>query len=328
MHELFDRGDRDRFEAVAASGTTVGSAGLGHRALALAASARGGSADAAIELSALWLHAAVAAPASLVAVYDASATGWLGNPPDASPISMPIASGVQVPDEFWPAFWSLVFDPQAGQNASEITVRTAALTGMLSPELADHLVASSACYPGVGAAAAAGFPVQFTLPALARCPKGSLGGDLHDLIVDNNFDLEVLDRDALGLAGLPAPLDYVNARILQCHDLWHLLAGYRTTVLHEIAISGFQMAQFGHHYSSLFLATVATKVSLTQPLGVALIFDTILSAYVHGRETPPMLGFPWEEIWDSSADEIRSSRGVRTYASPYPADLFEQLQSA
>ncbi len=52
----------------------------------------------------------------------------------------------------------------------------------------------------------------------------------------------MLDRDAPSLRDLPAPLNYLNARILQVHDLWHLVGGYQTTGLHEIAISAFHLA--------------------------------------------------------------------------------------
>jgi ubiquinone biosynthesis protein Coq4 len=183
-------------------------------------------------------------------------------------------------------------------------------------------------YPGVREAAATGYPEHFTLEALARAPAGSLGHDFHSLIVDNGFDLEVLDREALGLAGLPAPLDFLNARILQCHDLWHLAAGYRTTALHEVAISGFQAGQFGHAYSAMFLAMVLTRTAFAQPEAAGLFLDTILTAWVHGRESPPLLGLDWPELWNQPVGQARAAIGLSPYASPYPADLFEQLRAA
>jgi ubiquinone biosynthesis protein Coq4 len=175
---------------------------------------------------------------------------------------------------------------------------------------------------------ARGYPRRVRLETLARCPPGSLGGQFHALIVDNGFDLEVLDRDALGLDKLPPPLDYLNARILQCHDLWHITGGYRTTALHEVAISAFQLGQFGHHYSSMFLGMVLTRVAFERPEGGAIMLPTILSAWTHGRRTPPLLGVDWEAVWDKPLDQVRRNLGVTPYVSPFPADLFEQLQVA
>jgi ubiquinone biosynthesis protein Coq4 len=172
-----------------------------------------------------------------------------------------------------------------------------------------------------------GPPPRFTLAALAACPKGSLGRTFHDLIVDNNFDLEVLDREALGLSDLPAPLDYLNARILQCHDLWHIVGGYRTTALHEVAISAFQAAQFGHGYSAIFLAVIAARTNADPGL-FGLIMDVTLDAWRHGRETPALIVVDWPAVWAGSIEEVRAGLGVTAFVSPHPADLFEQLKAA
>jgi ubiquinone biosynthesis protein Coq4 len=183
-------------------------------------------------------------------------------------------------------------------------------------------------YPGVAAAVAQGYPERFTLEALVRCPAGSLGRAFHDLIVDNGFDLEVLDREALGLKDLDPPHDYLNARILQCHDLWHLLAGYRTTGLHEVAISAFQAAQFGHAYSAMFLAAALSRAAVERPEAAGVLLDVILTAWTHGRESPPILGLDWPTLWDLPVEAVRERLGLATYVSPYPADLFEQLMAA
>jgi ubiquinone biosynthesis protein Coq4 len=199
---------------------------------------------------------------------------------------------------------------------------------MISPNTQARVGKASLAYPGVPAAVTQGYPRRFNLEALARCPAGSLGAEFHALIVDNGFDLEVLDRAALGLDKLPPPLDYLNARILQCHDLWHIAGGYRTTALHEVAISAFQLAQFGHHYSSMFLGMVLTRIAFERPEGGAIMLPTILSAWAHGRRTPPLLGVKWETIWERPLADVRQYLGVVPYVSPFPADLFEQLSIA
>jgi ubiquinone biosynthesis protein Coq4 len=310
-----------RFKTLAAQGDETGSA------LTLAQAVRAGDDQAARDLAALWLHAAAAAPERLAAIYDASAEGWLGVPPRAPLVEAAGEPGAISPD-FWAAFWAMVQASNAAPDPGGVTQRTAALAGMLSPELHARTAKIALAYPGVREAAAKGYPERFTLEALAKAPKGSLGAAFHDLIVDNGFDLEVLDREALGLANLEPPLDYLNARILQCHDLWHILAGYQTTALHEVAISGFQAGQFGHHYSSMFLAMVLAKSAFGQPAGMVMMLDTILSAWTHGRQSPALLGLDWPASWHRSVEEIRNDIGLLAYSSPYPADLFEQLRAA
>ena len=316
--------DRAGFEALTGAGAEDPAA----RALAQRLKANPQASDLKA-LAALWLHAAVAAPERTPGLYDATAWGWLGEPVAAKPVATDTAAAPEpIPPAFWPALWSLLDEPGGSLGATGVTVRTAALAGLVSPGMPARIGKAALAYPGVPAAVARGYPKKFTLKALAKCPAGSLGGRFHALIVDNGFDLEVLDREALGLANLPPPLDYLNARILQCHDLWHIVGGYETTALHEVAISGFQLAQFGHHYSAMFLGMVLTRIAFERPEGGPLMLDTILTAWAHGRRTAPLLGVEWERIWNQPLDKVRARLGVTPYPSPYPADLFEQLQVA
>ncbi|MDB5494013.1 MAG: hypothetical protein JWP86_1350 [Phenylobacterium sp.] len=317
------RADHRAFEELAKSPGD----GACARALAAAVKARGDPTDLEA-LAALWLNAAAAAPERLPAIYDGVAAGWLGQKPRAPAIVLPDAPAEPIPRGFWQAFWALLAEAPGSLGAGGVTVRTAALLDELAPGVSLRVGAASLAYPGCAAAVAQGYPQRFTLEALARCPKGSLGGEFHDLIVDNGFDLEVLDREALGLADAPPPHNYLNARILQCHDLWHLAAGYRTTGLHEVAISGFQAGQFGHHYSAMFLGMVLARAAFERPEAAPIFLDTVTTAWTHGRESPPLLGVDWEALWDRPAEEVRARVGLTPYASPYPADLFEQLAAA
>ena len=145
-------------------------------------------------------------------------------------------------------------------------------------------------YPGVKEIAGRSTPPSVRLQTLAACQIGSIGRQYHDLIIDNGFDLEVLDGHALGLSKLPPPLDYLNARNLQSHDLWHIAAGYETTVLHEFAIAAFQLAQFGHNYSGNLMAVMTGIAALGPATGFPILMDAVLTAWVHGCETTPIIG--------------------------------------
>ena len=315
--------DRVGFAALAVAGADDAAA----KALAARLKTRVDAADLKA-LAALWLHAAAAAPERVVGVYDAAAEGWLGAPVAGPAVRFAQGAPEPIPAAFWQGLWSLLDEGPGKLTAPNVTSRTAALAGAVSPNIQARVARAALAYPGVPAAVAQGTPRRFSLDVLARCPQGSLGQTFHALIVDNGFDLEVLDREALGLDRMPPPLDYLNARILQCHDLWHIVGGYQATALHEVAISGFQLGQFGHHYSSMFLGMVLARVAFERPEGGPLMLDTILSAWAHGRRTPPLLGVDWEAVWRLPVAEVRAKLGVVPYVSPWPADLFEQISAA
>jgi Coenzyme Q (ubiquinone) biosynthesis protein Coq4 len=282
-----------------------------------------------VKIAARLAHAAFLAPDRVGAVWDALAEGWTGKPVSAPPIAGLGAAALPAPEDLWAAYWAVAEDAVAGKlDALAITERTAALGGLMPAAYLARTAAAAAAYPGIARLSGAALPARIELATLAACPHGSLGRQFHDLIVANAFDLEVLDRDAIGLSNLPTPLDYLNTRILQSHDLWHVVAGYETTALHEIALSAFQMAQFGHAYSAQFLAVTAAIGALGQGFGFPVLMTTVVSAYVHGRQAPPLMAIDWEREWNRSAEDIRAAYGIRPYDRPYKADLIETRLAA
>ncbi|MEM1106035.1 MAG: Coq4 family protein [Pseudomonadota bacterium] len=278
-----------------------------------------------IDLAAMLAHAAFLSPDRVAQIYDALATGWSGKEVTAAPIQTLDEDPMPAPEGLWDAWWAVASDAMAGQlDASGITQRTANLGGMMPEAFLARLAELSYFYPGVRDASAAPMPEPIKLDTLAACPPNSLGRQFHDLIVDNKFDLEVLDREALGLTQLPAPLEYLNTRMLQSHDLWHITAGYETTALHEIAISAFQMAQFGHNYSAQFLSIMAAIGARSDVRGFTMLTETIVTAWIHGRQTEPMLRIDWESEWVKPVDELRREFAITPYKSPYPANIIEK----
>ena len=233
------------------------------------------------------------------------------------------------PQGLWDAFWAITEDGVAGKlDALAVTSRTAQLGKELDDSFQDRVVRTSFTYEGVSEIAKLPLPRRHTLEELGACPENSVGRLFYNVIVDNSFDLEVLDRDAIGLSQLPSPLDYLNTRMLQAHDLWHLVGGYETTSLHEIAISAFQMSQFGHNYSAQFLAVTAVIGAQGDAMAYPILMDTITSAWVHGRRTPPMILIDWENVWTGTLEEVRAQFGITAYERPYPANLIEMAQAA
>lgn len=293
-----------------------------------AAAGRKASAEDRLEIAATLAHVAFLAPDCIAETYDALAAGWTGQPVEAMPIGAFENPPEPSPDGLWEAYWGIVEDGHAGRlDALSITARTAALGRFMDPRTIARIAESARCFEGVNKAAAGPMPELITLKTLAACPPGSLGREFHDLIVDNKFDLEVLDRDEIGLADLPQPLAYLNTRMLQAHDLWHITAGYETTALHEIAISAFQMAQFGHNYSAQFLSITAMLGAAAPGQAYRVLMDTITSAWIHGRQSPALILISWEDVWHQPVQTIRKTYQLEPYDSPHPPALIERSQT-
>lgn len=294
-----------------------------HQAVAAAKRGRG---EGRLQLSAAMAWAAYACPDACPAVCDNIASAWLGRGPTPQvPRGLPEAP---ITPAFWDAFWAVIEGPEEGYDAISITVAVAALAAALHEDFGPLAEQHALNHPGAAAAQRNPIPSYTDMSALALCPHDSLGYALHRLILDNGYDPEVLQRDDIGLHELPHVLHYLNARILQMHEVWHLVAGYETTSSGEIAISGFQLAQFGHNYSAMFLAAGMTMGTFNEPHGFTVALQIISEGWEHGRNTPYMMDIEWEDEWDTSLEDIRAKYNISHYQSVFPPDLIESVTEA
>ena len=296
-----------------------------HTIAGAVAGAKRGEAEGRIQLTGVMAWVAYSCPHATHAVYSNIASAWLGRGPTPEiPEGFPEAP---LEDSFWDAFWTVVEGPPEGYDALTITVAVAALAGALHPDFEQIAENHARNHPGAAIALTKPIPGHTDFGALSRCPEKSLGLTLYRMIVENGYDPEVLDREAIKLSSLPHTLHYLNARILQMHDVWHLVAGYTTNSSNEIAISGFQLAQFGHNYSAMFLAAGAAMSTTNEPRGFSIIMQIIMEAWQHGCETPVMMNIDWEAEWNNSLESIRTKYQIPTYKSVFPADLLESIEN-
>jgi ubiquinone biosynthesis protein Coq4 len=276
-----------------------------------------------LEMAGAMAWVAFACPEAITPVYDHLASAWLGRG-EAPPLDDALPEGALEPS-FWEAFWAVVDGAKAGYDATSITVAVASLGAAVHPDMEQIAEQAAIRHPGAAAALNRPVPGRTDLEALAHCPENSLGHTLYRMIVDNGYDLEVLDREAIKLGELPHSLSYLNTRILQMHDVWHLVAGYQTTSSHEIAISSFQLAQFGHNYSAMFLASVAMISHTLQPRGFPILMQIVMEAWQHGRAAPPLMDIEWEQHWHQSIEQIRREFAIPVYRGAFPPDLLETV---
>ncbi len=302
----------------------------------LARRAKAGDTDAATGVVAAILRVAAIDPGASMAVLDAITRGWLSaeadaiqTPPSQSAMLKDLAEPGNLNAGFWTPFWDFITTSSSQERGGdEVTAMVAALGGNLYENYSDLAEAAALAHPGAANAAARATPPKLTLESLAALPTGSLGHDFYRLIADNNFSLEVLDREAAGLQGMPPAQRYLNLRILQMHDVWHLVGGFRTTILQEVAISSFSLAQFGHTYSAMLIGTAATSALFNSMEAFGLSMQIISEGWLHGRTMPSFMAIEWENEWHLPISEIRTRHGIKPFASIFPADLIEQLRDA
>jgi ubiquinone biosynthesis protein Coq4 len=245
---------------------------------------------------------------------------WLGGtfmrfdgPPVGDDTLARLGSPAALPPDLPALLWQLAED---GIDGPTVTQRIAAFGAAYPPAHRDACARAMETHTGWQELIRKTPMPRTQLGDVADCAPGTLGHTFHRLIVENGFDIEVLDPDSV--VGYHPVIDPTNRRILQTHEILHLIAGYSTSALHEVAISGFQLAQFGHGYSRDFLATAFTITTLTIPVVAPVFLQVTLEGWRHGRQTPPLLLVDWDALWTEPMDAIRQRHGVRPFASALP----------
>jgi ubiquinone biosynthesis protein COQ4 len=162
-------------------------------------------------------------------------------------------------------------------------------------------------------------------PALAELvamPAGSLG-HVYGLFMASQ-GLSELSAPVLpsGIGGDDA---YLQMRIRQTHDLWHVIAGLPITLAGEAAANGLTTEQLRWPGSALLIAAdLIHRVSAGEPhadeaeavdVGVAIAYGLNL-----GATAQPLLAQRWEEGWQTPLEVWRARLGIRPLlrASPFP----------
>jgi ubiquinone biosynthesis protein Coq4 len=282
----------------------------------------------------LMTHAAFVQPERQIAVFDAIAHAWL-DVDDAAEraaslrerlpwLTQPVsASDWTTPRGVWDAFWGVVdADPTPPGDAPkdpalDFTGRVVAIGRHYDAELLMRCERAHFLHEDVRKLL--GQPeVRMTTNDLRDWPEDSLGTNLLDMLTAKGYDLEVINPDDVMLPAVFAAQNRTNRRILQLHDVWHLFAGFGFTAQGEVAISGFQLAQFGQNYSTRFLAATTTMMCLRPLVSVDQFIALIAEGWRHGRRAPPLMSVEWHKLLGRSIADLRAEMHVEPFQSRTP----------
>jgi ubiquinone biosynthesis protein Coq4 len=282
----------------------------------------------------LMSHAAFVQPERQIAIFDAIANAWLDIDNEAERaeslrrqlpwLAHSALETWTTPRGVWDAFWGVVdaqpsapSDAPAKDQALDFTGRVVAIGFHYDAELLMRCERAHYLHEDVRKLLEQP-EVRMTTSDLRNWPKDSLGTSLLDMLTSKGYDLEVINPDDVMLPAVFAAQNRTNRRILQLHDVWHLFAGFGFTAQGEVAISGFQLAQFGQNYSTRFLAATTTMMCLRPLVSVDQYIALIAEGWRHGRRAPPLMSVQWHTLLGRSIEELRAEMQVAAFQSRTP----------
>jgi ubiquinone biosynthesis protein COQ4 len=150
-------------------------------------------------------------------------------------------------------------------------------------------------------------PPRHDLDRLLTYPQNSLGYIYATTMKKAGFDPNLH-------IGMTTETDakYVELRLSQTHDLWHIITGFDTSPIGEIGLQAVHLAQFPYPLATMLLANSLMSATLFAPGELPKLLGSIARGWEMGETARSLFAQKWEEGWEKSLVQWREELNVRS----------------
>lgn len=134
------------------------------------------------------------------------------------------------------------------------------------------------------------------LDVLRQYPTDSLGYLYATAMQARGFRSEDLYQDM----SINSEASYVEARLSQTHDIWHIVTGFGVSATEEIGLQAFHLPQFPYPLALSLLSSSMMSTLLFAPEQLPTLLDAIHRGWTMGKKAKSFFAQKWEEAWDKS----------------------------
>lgn len=113
--------------------------------------------------------------------------------------------------------------------------------------------------------------------------------------------------------GMTAESDakYIELRLSQTHDLWHIITGFDTSEIGEIGLQAFHLPQFPYPLATILIANSLISSTLWAPEALSSLLNAIAQGWRMGELANTLFAQKWEEAWDKPLSQWRSELNIQ-----------------
>ncbi len=155
-------------------------------------------------------------------------------------------------------------------------------------------------------------PEGFGPDHVEHCEPGTLGHGYAQLMRDYDLTQEFFPE-----LDTSDDLSYFRRRMMETHDIWHVITQCPATVEGELRVIGFYFGHFARHLSGpvaaynavvgLNLMAGLLYLSHAKPWRLPIILAQVAKAMRRGYESPSLFAVQWETLWDRDLAEVQQS---------------------
>ncbi|NJO40262.1 MAG: ubiquinone biosynthesis protein [Cyanobacteria bacterium CRU_2_1] len=144
------------------------------------------------------------------------------------------------------------------------------------------------------------------LDMLLQCPPDSLGR-----IYATRMKTQGFDPDLYSHMKIDSDASYVEARLSQTHDIWHIVTGFDVSPVGEIGLQAFHLPQFPYPLAAMLIANALVSSTLLAPNELPKLIQAIAQGLEMGRIAKSLFAQRWEEGWDKPLSEWQAELNIR-----------------
>lgn len=145
------------------------------------------------------------------------------------------------------------------------------------------------------------------LETLLQYPADSLGYFYAKKMKEQGFRAE----DLYESMSITSDASYVEARLSQTHDIWHIVTGFGPSVADEIGLQAFHLPQFPYPLAVSLISSSMMSTLMFCPDELPTLLDSIRKGWEMGKTAKPLFAQKWEEAWEKPLVEWRSELGLQ-----------------
>jgi ubiquinone biosynthesis protein Coq4 len=145
------------------------------------------------------------------------------------------------------------------------------------------------------------------LDALLQHPKDSLGYIYATQMKERGFRAEDLCQ---GIS-IDSEASYLEARLSQTHDIWHIVTGFGVNAVEEIGLQAFHLPQFPYPLAIALLSSSMMSTLLFSPKGLPMLLESIQKGWAMGQLAQPLFAQKWEEAWEKPLAQWQTELGIQ-----------------
>lgn len=145
------------------------------------------------------------------------------------------------------------------------------------------------------------------LDALLDCPPDSLGYFYAKEMKAKGLQAE----DLYVQIPIVSEASYVEARLSQTHDIWHIVTGFDVSEMGEVSLQAFHLPQFPYPLAVTLLSSSLMAALLFQSYELPQLLEAIRQGWEMGHMAKPLFAQKWEEGWDKPLTTWREELNIQ-----------------